>query len=352
MNELNQVTAEQMERLITAQEEIGKIINPAYKLTSWTDVQAVLRRGKLNDYLSVGDQLVATYNNVAKIWDVIGIDKDTPTNKAFTHSLTIQSREVLRYGSRIDAPQAMYNAVTALPAGTHIFTTNGVQYQVTTTVEIPAGGVLFIATRDEYIPLTLTSYGVDRVTTIETGLVVTTATGADTLTPINDYIRMRYGSNRYIDSALRQWMNSNATTFVWQAKGLYDMPSAYETKGFLDLLDPELVAVLGKADKQVAKASVDGGGQDLFTDKVFLLSRKEMFGDDEGVVTGESVYPFWDGSTNADRIKKEGSTPRYYWLRSPTVGTSGITRGVYTGGSLHDYIANDGIGLAPACVIV
>lgn len=352
MNELNQVTAEQMERLILAQEQIGKMVNPAYKLESWTDVQAVLRRGKLKDYLSVGDQLVAKYNNVAKIWDVIGIDKDTPTNKAFTHSLTIQSREVLRYGSRIDAPQAMYNAVTALPAGTHIFSTNGLKYQVTTTVEIPAGGVLFIATRDEYIPLTLTSYQADRVTTIETGLTVTSATGEDTLTPINDYVRMRYGSNRYIDSALRQWMNSDATTFVWQAKGLYDMPSAYETKGFINLLDPELVAVLGKADKQVAKATIDGGGQDLFSDKIFLLSRKEMFGDDEGVVTGESVYPFWDGSTNADRIKLEGSTARYHWLRSPHVGSSIITRNVGPDGNLSNYNAYNGLGMAPACVIV
>ncbi len=351
MNELNQVTAEQMGELIIVQREIADKLSPAYKLKSWEDVQACVRRGILHKYLSIGDQLMATWNGVPHVWDVIGIDHDIPTNKAFTHSLTVQSRDVLRYSCRFDAPQAMYNAVTELPAGTHIFTTNGIKYQVTTTIAIPAGGILFIATRSEYVPLTLTSYQPDRKTTIETGLVVTTASGEDTLTPINDYFRMRYGSNRYIDSAYRQWLNSNQSVFTWEPKGLYDMPSSYETEGFINLLDPELVAVLGAVDKQVAQASIDGGGQDTYSEKIFPLSRVEMGFGSEGVTTGESVYPFWDGASNADRIKLEGSTARYWWLRSPNVGNTHIVRHVNTSGALHNSSAGNAIGLAPACVI-
>ena len=61
------------------------------------------------------------------------------------------------------------------------------------------------------------------------------------------------------------------------------MPSTFSgTGGFLKQIDPELVAVLGQVDKQVARATYDGGGQDTFSDKVFLLSRKEIFSD-EGV---------------------------------------------------------------------
>jgi len=45
----------------------------------------------------------------------------------------------------------------------------------------------------------------------------------------------------------------------------------------LHQLDPDLVAVLGAVDKQVTRNTVtDGGGQDLFSDKVFLLSRVEV----------------------------------------------------------------------------
>lgn len=353
MNILNQPYAEQIDELISVQRDIADKLSPAYKLKNWEDVQAVLRRGKIDNYLSIGDQLMANYNGVPHVWDIIGIDKDTPTDRNFTHSLTIMSRDVLRYSCRFDAPQAMYNAETGLAPDTYIFTTNGVQYEITTMVAIPEGGVLYIATRDEYVPLTLTSYQANRKDVIEENITVTQTTGTDTLTPINDHVRCRYGSNRYIHSAYRQWLNSNEATFAWQPKGLYDMPSTYETQGFLDLLDPELVSVLGAVDKQVARNTVtDGGGQDTFSEKVFPLSRVEMGYGTEGDTTGEFVYPFWENATDADKIKLEGSTPRYWWLRSPNVSYSNLVRSVTTSGTLSYHFAIDSLGLAHACVIV
>ena len=243
----------------------------------------------------------------------------------------------------------MYNAVTELPAETYIFTTNGVQYTFTSTQAVPAGGVIYIKTRSEYVPLTLTIYGADRASIIEDDIAVTTTSGTDNLSPINDYLRMRYGNNNYPISALRQWLNSESATFAWTSLGLYDMPSTYETAGFINLLDADLQAVIGAVDKQVALATYDGGGQELFSDKVFLLSRKEIFGDDEGVVTGEVVYPFWDGSSNADRIK---GSPSYWWLRSPNVSYSFITRNAHTSGALDNSSSSYAFGLAPACVII
>jgi len=56
----------------------------------------------------------------------------------------------------------------------------------------------------------------------------------------------------------------------------------------LHRLDPELVAVIGAVEKQVARNTVtDGGGQDTFSDKVFLLSRVEVGLGTEGVTDGE-----------------------------------------------------------------
>jgi hypothetical protein len=160
---------------------------------------------------------------------------------------------------------------------------------------------------------------------------------------------MRYGSNNYPISAIRQWLNSESAMFTWQPLGLYDMPSSYETAGFINLLDADLQAVIGAVDKQVALATYDGGDQELFSDKVFLLSRKEIFGDDEGDVTGEVVYPFWDGSSNADRIK---GSPSRWWLRSPYVANTINTRNVNSSGWFHNSSASDSYGLAPACVII
>lgn len=321
----------------------------AIGVKSWADVQRVVRMGIASKIFTIGDQLMANWNGTPRVWDVIGIDHDTPTDSRFTHSLTIQANNILRSG-RISGPEAMYNAVTELPAGMYIFTTNGVQYTFTSTQAVPAGGVIYIKTRSgEYAPLTLTIYGADRTSIIEDDITVTTTSGTDNLTPINDYIRMRYGNNNYPISALRQWLNSESATFAWTPLGLYDMPSTYETAGFINLLDADLQAVIGAVDKQVALATYDGGGQELFSDKVFLLSRKEIFGDDEGVVTGEVVYPFWDGSSNADRIK---GSPSSWWLRSPHVGYSHYTRLVITSGALYYNYSIYALGLAPACVII
>ena len=324
------------------------VLERGLTIDSWADVRSIVRLGLASDYFVIGDQLVANWKGISRVWNIIGIDHDTPTNTGLTHSLTIQSQDILRSG-RISGPEAMYNAVTELPDGTYIFTTNGVQYTFTSTQAVPAGGVIYIKTRNEYVPLTLTIYAADRKTVIEDDIAVTATTGVDNLTPINAHVRMRYGSNLYEISAIRQWLNSEDATFVWQPLGLYDMPSSYTTEGFIYLLDEELQAVIGAVGKQVAKATYDEGGQSLFSDKVFLLSRKEIFGDDEGVVTGEVVYPFWDGSSNEDRIK---GSPSIWWLRSPYVSSAYVARYVSTSGDLYGYDAIDTRGVAPACVII
>ena len=342
-------------KVVEAVNEVGSrvtAIENSYNINSWFDLQKIVRLGKARKYLSVGDQFLAEYNIAPTIFNVIGIDHPglVPTDPRFTHTLALQPQDCLM-DAQFSAPQAIFGALTELSAGTHIFTLNSVKYQVTTTQPIPVGGVMVGATwGGEYVPLTITTYGAGRVTPIESSLPVTTATGADTIT-VNDHTRSRYGSNRYIHSALKQWINSNDTTFVWVPKGQYDMPSSYETSGFLKLLDPELVAVLGSVTNKVAKVTYDGGVQDSFVDKVFLLSQVELGYGSEGVTTGESVYEFYDGVTDAERIKLLSGSPRHWWLRSPNVGGTRITRTVHTSGMLGNSIAYDAFGLAPACVI-
>jgi hypothetical protein len=144
--------------------------------------------------------------------------------------------------------------------------------------------------------------------------------------------RQQYGNNRYLHSAIRQWLNSEETTFTWQPQHQYDVAptgAPYDGPGFLKLLDPELVAVLGAVDKQVARNTVDGGGQDLFSDKVFLLSRVEVYGGTEGETSGEAPYPYYESLASSPttaaldgRIKYLGASARYWWLRSPDPGNA------------------------------
>ena len=171
-----------------------------------------------------------------------------------------------------------------------------------------------------------------------------------------DTNRQQYGNNRYIHSAIRQWLNSNDDVFQWVSQHEYDAAptgAIYQGPGFLKLLDPELAAVIGAVDKQVARNTVtDGGGQDTFSDKVFLLSRVEVGLGSEGVTDGEVVYPYYDGISDAGRIKLLNNSPRYWWLRSPYVSSSSIVRHVLTSGVVNFSYANAAHGLSPACCII
>lgn len=248
---------------------------------SWKGIQRIVRKGLASDFFTIGDQLVSGYDGGEIVWEVIGIDVETPADSQYQHSMTLQTRDCL-HDIQFDAPE-------------------------------PSN-------------------------------------------PNSD--RKSYGNNRYVHSAVKQWLNSNESAFNWQAQHQYDATPTdslelYNGAGFLHRLDPELAAVLGSASKKVAlNTAADGGGQETFSDKVFLLSRVEVGLGAEGETTGEAVYPFYDGVADAKRIKELDGSPRYWWLRSPSVGSSRDVRCVKPDGSLSGSIAHNAYGVAPACVII
>lgn len=271
------------ETLDSIKEDTAKLtsflIPPSYK--TWKEVQDIVRSGRAAEVFNVGNQLVSYYDNQEVIWEVIGIDVDTPTASGLTHSMTIQTKECL-HDIQFDAPE-----------------------------------------------------------------------------PSNpDSNRKQYGNNRYIYSAIRQWLNSNENSFLWKSQHQYDTKPTdslpiYNGPGFLNKLDPELVAVLGAVNKRVARnTAVDGGGQDTFSDKVFLPSRVEVGLGTEGSTTGEVVYPYYDGIADSGRIKQLNGSNRYWWLRSPSVSNSNGVRYVYTSGAVNYYDASNAYGVSPACVII
>lgn len=286
MNVFNQPSYEQFDAQIAVLREIAGKMGVVGTVGSWSDVQAIVRKGQASSYFAVGDQLISEYNGSPVVWDVIGIDHDIPTDESKAFSMTIQTRDCLQ-NVQFDAPE---------PTNT-------------------------------------------------------------------DANRQQYGNNRYIHSAIKQWLNSNDAVFNWVSQHQYDAAptsAPYTGAGFLKLLDPELVAVIGAVNKQVAKATVDGGGQDLFSDKVFLLSRVEVYGGADGTVDGEKPYKFYENMAGAPttdpvagRIKLLSNAAHIWWLRSPNRGYSNIPRGVYTDGNVYYYVgANYAYGLAPACCIV
>lgn len=365
-NILNLPTAEQFDIHNTFMASIAsKIGTDGIKINSWDDVQRLVRMGLHEKMFVVGDQFLTTYSGAPYVVDIIGINHDIPTDKKFKNSLTLQFHDCI-LNCQFDAPEALYYAEAELPAGTYHFLNNyeaDKSYQLALTNAVPAGGIIFISGWETNSPTQIKSFA-DSTTTneIET-IAIIEGSGGTQLSTINDIRRCQYGSSNYIESNIRQWLNSQDGSFIWDRTTNYSKPSTgapYAGGGFLSLLDPELVEVIGAVDKQVARNTrTDGGGQDLFSDKVFLLSRKEVFGGDEGAVTGEIPYPWYSAlaaNPTADpltgRIKYLSGSARYWWLRSPITGRSNSPRGVTTTGYVSHSIACNAGGLAPACCIV
>ena len=265
--------------------------NVPVEINSWSVVQQMVRLGIAAKVFSIGDQLVCNHETYGTlVWDIIGIDHDTPANSEFKHSLTIQLHD-------------------CIGAATFQF---------------------------------------------------------DAAEPTNpDSNRKSYGSNNWLESGIRQWLNSdgNAGTW-WEAKTDYDVKPSYasSTAGFLKGLDAEFLSTVGEVSKITARNTVtDGGDSDTSTEKFFLLSMTEVYGGLNNNIAEGVAYPYYaDNSVlssagtgdDANRIKYRNGAAQYWWLRSPYTSGSYRVRSVYPAGYVYYDNAVNGGGVAPACCII
>ena len=182
---------------------------------------------------------------------------------------------------------------------------------------------------------------------------------------INSIDRALLGSNNWLESAMRQYLNSDkAAGSVWTPQSVFDRPPTWAatTAGFLHGIDPDFVAVLGNVKKKTGLNTIsDGGGTATHDEKVFLLSRSEVFMGDEYAGGEDTPYAYYknysdnqSASTGADknRIKYRAGAAKYWWLRSPNAGTAYYVRLVNPSGAWNHSIATRAGGVAPACCIV
>lgn len=185
--------------------------------------------------------------------------------------------------------------------------------------------------------------------------------------------RRRYGNNRYSLSNLRQWLNKAGSpwyqaqhgadaaptnAYVWSNYNEYD-----DEAGFLTGFSAQMLAAILNTTLTVAKASVDGGGSETVTDRVFLLSKAEVgLGAENGVSEGSTLAMFSDNASRQCRPTAQAvanseytsgslsaSQPWWYWLRSPYASVSDSVRLVYSDGTLYSYSAYNGSnGVRPA----
>jgi hypothetical protein len=330
-----------------------------------------------------GDEVIV-HETAAKLYfDVIDIDKDTPSDPQFTHSLTLQLHDVyidLQYCAR----QAAFAFAEGLAAGTYKFTVGAhpwvagdVNKVLTFTLanDIAAGGQLVFngSYNATLVGTTITAFASTTSTTAaETVTMIEGNTGTDLGTilrsktdAINSIDRALLGSNNWLESAMRQYLNSDKVAgSVWTPQSVFDRPPTWAatTAGFLHGIDPDFVAVLGNVKKTTGLNNIsDGGGTAVHDEKVFLLSRSEVYMGDEYTGGEDTPYAYYknysdnqSASTDADknRIKYRAGSAKYWWLRSPNAGHANSVGLVDPSGAWNNGRATTATGVAPACCIV
>ncbi|MGI6606330.1 MAG: DUF6273 domain-containing protein [Peptococcia bacterium] len=178
----------------------------------------------------------------------------------------------------------------------------------------------------------------------------------------------------YSVSNIDQWLNKDSAAGAWYVgQHTYDQaPNAanvnnntpYDTRpGFLNHFSTEEKNAILSTPLRVVKPSVDGGGYEDITRKVFLPSTTEVGLANEGGTAEGTAWGFY--TSNAARIAYltaqafnntlSSSKPSaignawYWWLRTPSSSYAHYARYVYADGTLNDHLAHtDRYGVRPA----
>lgn len=318
-------------------------------------------------------------------------------DKTKKYGMILQSLYTL-YGLQFDNTEAVFvnTGDSAMSAGTYNLTLGdnydttyggGATYQFTLTQPLPAGGQIVWpwAYNAMASAAKISTYASgSSLTPIESNVTVTagdegTSLGtvliaAQPASGLNSIHRMRYGSNRWGTSAMRQHLNSAAKAgSVWAPKTIFDRTPSWvsSTAGFMHGLDPEFVKICAEVEliTALSTAAADttssegaaGTGYETTVDKFFLPSRPEVFAGGDNASDKGTPWEYYKansdyGSANAgadsNRIKTNSAgSAQYWWLRSPNVGNGGNVRYVHPSGNINYDSANNSHGVAPACVV-
>lgn len=357
---------------------------------SWSGIVRAVRGGTAPQLLPVGTELNVydADTQTSIVFVVRGHDHHKPANSDLTHSMTLETKYVYSSASGVykalqfDAQEAIYYAAEELPAGTYNFTWNyatGIMvngtYQFTLTQAVPAGGQIVLGTTTSCKVSTYANTGATEA--IESGITVTAGSDGTSLGTMQNYAstsenlnccqRVMWGSNNYAQSAVRQWLNCDATAgAVWAPTNKFDRVPLWAAtyNGFMHGLPASFLAAVQPAtipcrtNSYFEVASLDGTAfapSQVYNvqDKFFLLSRPELYGtwDSTRYKDGE-LLDYYDDLTDTEHIKYDAAgSARTCWLRSTNPGNAYYERIVSTSGALSVSSAYSSYGVAPACII-
>ena len=280
-------------------------------------------------------------------------------------------------GFEFDATEALCVCPNGLKAGTYFEDPDSSMF--TLTRDVPEGGVLVYERKEEGAITFLVSYPditsrnciervpLKRYTNSKSATRLCDAVGEEN---VNNRWRARYGSGNYVQSGIRQWLESDAPAGQWwrPAHKFDRMPSYVGRPGFLNGFDPDFVEKLIPTTLSIelnGVYEVDLPKTDdpcSFSSKMFLPSYTELTGrKNNKIAEGEmwdacnGVYEEACNTYECDRLKKLSLDGKrvWWWQRSCDPSYPGYARAVDTIGHPRDngWACDPCNAVAAACVI-
>lgn len=280
-------------------------------------------------------------------------------------------------GLQFEHEQALIVPTETLVAGTYHFNfpnnydsshdgTKTVQFTLVNDVQANDQIMIQYPNNQSWIGKNLTVYSNFTNTVLETCVMSEGEDGtdlgiADGSGIINHITRARYGANNWKESAMRQWLNTDALINEWQTQqNRYQRPCSYSTtrNGFMSWFNSDFIGVIKETNhlNRTNRVYDSLGVKTPYStdDKFFLLSQEEVgFNSEDNIICG-TCFDYYIGAENIDRIKYDinnGTTARWWWLRTPYPSYANYERGVNSYGSLGYNYGSGGGAVASACTI-
>lgn len=363
-------------------------------ITTFQQLEKIVQNNMAQKIFSVGDQIVIKYtnpDNTAQSYDcpldVVSFNNVTDKDGNEKPAMWLQFHFATLQGVMFAGYQAFYLCKTKLSAGTYNITwganwgtyiKSGASWQFTLTKDVPAGGYLtgfYQAPDKDNSTCKVYSWESNTSKTPIEEVSISSGSGGTNLGTI--YYNKRtevlgsmydicYGYNRWSQSAIRQWLNSDGSDW-WQPQSDFDhRPDQYSLKGFMAGLPDDFKAIIKPIQvKTSANTLIDGGVTDVTYDKFFLPSLEQIYITPQIKGIEGDYWEYWkervgtDSSTAQYTTQEERKTyaleshtsAQYVRLRSANRGSSNNTWIVNTTGNVNNNHAIWANRCSPACVI-
>ena len=365
---------ENLSKLVTA-------ISSNNDITTWKGIQNVVRSGIAEEVFPVGTLLSARHSKYGNVWfEVVAHNLYESAASKALNTMTLMCVTALD-NVQYDAREAFFTFSKEWTGGNtdpgkRYFTLpktigswEAGYYAINITQKTIPKGAQLVILGDSTTPLKKCTVELYESATsasplgtcswVEDGSYQISAIG-----DVNDWDRVAYGSDNYKESAIRQLLNSTAEAgSVWTPQTKFDRAPSWASThdGFARGFEEEFLAAIGKVFVPCAAnntyESPDSttmvGEKYTVIDKFYLASQREIFGTSSDIVADDSsIFPYYEGATNVDRIKYREGAAVHWGLRSPTSWDDFNVRYVSSDGSVSSNGAMHSIGIAPLCTIV